>query len=76
VVAGRNKPARWGEEETVERVRNPEDGTKRAWEARDCGLATLMPQRGREPQGRGSARAERGGYEPENSEGEAKLTGG
>jgi hypothetical protein len=35
VAAGRNKPATAAEEEAVEDVRNVEDGTERAWDARD-----------------------------------------
>jgi len=36
VAAGRNKPATAAEEEAVEDVRNVEDGTERAWDARDA----------------------------------------
>jgi hypothetical protein len=33
---GETNPRRLAEEETVEDVRNVEDGTKRAWDARDA----------------------------------------
>jgi len=65
VAAGRNKPATAVEEETVEDVRNVEDGTKRAWDARGttsseskepCKWTPLFVSRwGKEPHGRCSA---------------------
>ena len=62
VAAGRNKPATAAEEETVEDVRNVEDGTERAWDARDAEPSEskapwewtplFVPRWGKEPQGR------------------------
>jgi hypothetical protein len=42
-------------EKAVEGVRNAEDGTKRAWDARMSGLRRLVSRRGQEPHGRCSA---------------------
>jgi len=57
-------------------VRNPEGGTKQAWDACECGLPRWMPQWGTNPKGGAQHRKVPGRYELEDSEGEAKLTGG
>jgi len=43
-LRGEINPRSSVEEEAVEDVRNVEDGTKRAWDARGCGLRRTMPR--------------------------------
>ena len=66
VAVGRNKPTRCVADQTVEGVRNAEDGRGRSWKTVLNDAASLEPPRGTANPMEGAVR-EHGGYERESS---------